>query len=167
MFRRFAFILSAVALLSLPAPGQQDNWAAVMRLPPRTMVTVWLSPPKPHKRVRPQLCRILQVDPDSITCGVIFRDREWTDQFARNRIQQIRLEHVVGTNGLRRVLVGAAIGGGLCAVLYGTGVERHNVEAGAYAFLICAPMGAAAALTTRMEGYKLEHGSIVYRSLNQ
>ena len=130
------------------------------------MATVWLLPPKPHKRVRSRICRILQVDPDSITCGVIFRDREWTEQFARNQIQQIRLEHVVGTNGLRRVLIGAAIGGGLCALLYGTAVERHNVEVGAYAFLICGAIGAATAATTRTEGYKLEHGSIVYRSSN-
>lgn len=168
MFRRSVWVLIIIgALLSMPAPGQQDNWAAVMRLPPQTMVTVWLSPPKPHKRARPRLCRILQAGTDGITCGVIVRDREWMEQFARPRVQQIRLEHVVGTNRLRRVLIGAAIGGGLCAAVFATGAERHPVAAGALGFLYCGAIGTFIGAHNRTEGYKLEHGSVVYRSSNQ
>ncbi|HZQ55151.1 MAG TPA: hypothetical protein VFB14_23325 [Bryobacteraceae bacterium] len=165
MFRRSAFALVIAIALSIPAMAQEDGWAAVMRLPPQTTVTVSLSPPKPHKRARPRLCRVLQVSSDSITCGVIARDQQWIEQFARDHVQQIRLEHIGTTNNaLRRALVGAAIAGGLGAAAYATSVERHQFAAGASGFLYFGAIGAFVGAGTASEGYRLEHGSVVYRS---
>ena len=168
MFRRSVFILVIASLLSISVAAQENDWAAVMRLPPRTMVTVWLSPPKPHKRTRPRLCRVLQVGPNSITCGVIERDREWMEEFARAPVYQIRLEHMVSTNNaLRRALVGAVIAGGLGAAAYATSVERHQFAAGASGFLYFGAIGAFIGVGTGSKGYRLEHGSVVYRSSSQ
>lgn len=168
MFLRPVFIVVIGALLSAPVPAQENDWAAVMRLSPQTMVTVWLSPPKHHKRTRRRLCRVVLVGPNSITCGVITRDREWMQGFPRDRVYQIRLEHMVSTSsGLRRALVGAVIVGGLGAAAYATSVERHQFAAGASGFLYFGAIGALIGAGTGTEGYKLKHGSIVYRSFEQ
>jgi hypothetical protein len=168
MLLRSVFIVVIGALLNVPAPAQENDWAAVMRLPPQTIVTVWLSPPKHQKRARPRLCRILQVGPNTITCGVITHDQEWMEGFPRDHVYQIRLEHMVSTsNGLRRALLGAVIAGGLGAAMYATSVERHQFAAGASGFLYFGAMGALIGAETGTEGYKLKHGLIVYSSPDQ
>ena len=167
MIRSRLIGLAVSTMLISTAFAQDNDWAAVMRLKPETTVSVLVPGTKSGQRTLRRVCRLLQpADPDGIHCGVTFHNREWIEDFPRERIKEVRLEYIEHPHGFTGILVGGLIGG---AVYLSTALTQGaNAEAGALSFVYGAALGAAvgAAAETGCDRrqQKVKHGPVIYRS---